>query len=161
MPSARAPRAAAPPTRPNAEPTQAGSCTIPRRRETRATHLVEVLPQVVGAEDLGDLDELVVVRQAVEERVASEDLRGPRASVRSGGLLQRDGESMQRHAPPAPRVQAQLTIEPNVAPRDQTAASAKSAAAARAREEEVHTHCRASSRSLQHEMRARVSLSPT
>lgn len=87
MPSARAPGAAAPPTRLNAEPTQAGSCTIPRRRGTRATHLVEVLPQVVGAEDLGDLDELVVVRQAVEKRVASEDLQARRASVRSERLL--------------------------------------------------------------------------
>lgn len=42
-------------------------------RPTAQTHLVEVLPQLVSSEDLGNLDELVIVGHAVEERVAAED----------------------------------------------------------------------------------------
>lgn len=67
-------------------PSSTNSRREPRsglQKDPAQTDPVEVLPQVVRAEDARNLDELVFVARAVEQGVAVEDLREGEGAVES------------------------------------------------------------------------------
>lgn len=72
---------------------------------------VDESQQIVRAQNVGDLDQLIIVVVPVEERVLPEDLIAPSPILRSAPT-----QSSGVHRP-RPRLRA-LTISPNVAPTD-------------------------------------------